>query len=613
MNKGIILCLFLCFSPFALGKIHEIRSVNFFQKGELSKLVIDVTGLVNAQRKLIKKDKQILLDIENVKAGPRVLRGIDTSEFPGSLVYITGYKKPGTESDIRFALQLRDNVNSFLELSGHKIILNVENRFGVLSKKAKETGVKRVKKLLVEESRDSLGGRYHVPKSSNIVDILENLTLSGPKRYIGKRISINVNKMPLPELLRIIAENSGFNIIIDDEVMSRKPLTLKLTNLPWDQILDTILELSKLSASKHANILTVTTRAKAEEDLRIKLAAKKQLEDQVPLVTKIFPISHGKLEDIQKIVEGYLTKNRGNVKSDARTNYLIVNDTIEKIEKIKKIIEALDTETAQVLIEARIVEVNNRDQLNIGLTNGISASYKGMGRSSYRNKSGDFSFSSTGWADSSSGGSAAGIFGVAIKNIGRLVNLDFSLELAQQKSWLKIISSPKIVTQNKQKATLSSTEEVGLVTEVLTPGSDSSSAQPTTASADIRLEVTPQVTNEGSVNLDVTIEKGDFMRGIGERNRAPDKMTRKITTNVLVDNGSTVSIGGLYKSSRSRTENGIPILKDIPLIGWLFKSKYNPLVLKDELMVFITPRIINQEEAGLTRGNLSAIKSRDLE
>lgn len=615
MRKGFFLFLTLLLTGSAFAA-HKIKSVNFFQKGEISKLIIEVDGPVHAERKAMKQDKQILLDIQNVTADAKVLRGIDTSEFAGSSVYIAGYKKPENNSDIRFAIQLRDNVNSFLEMSDNKIILNIENRFGVMGGKVSD-GAKTIEQIVGTSTTTTTEtetlGRLHVPKSADILDILENLTLSGPKRYVGKRISINVNNMQVQDLLRIIAETSGFNIIIDDEVKRAKPLTLKLTNLPWDQILDTILGLSKLSAEKHANILTVTTRARAEEDLLQKVAAEKAKVQQEPLVTKIFPISYGKLGDVQKIVEGYLTKERGSVKSDERTNYLIVNDTIEKIERIKKIVEALDTETAQVLIEARIVEINDRDQLNIGLTNGLSLGYEALGSPSRGSESGAFSFSSTGASVGADGSiSSAGVLGLAIRSFSRLVNLDFSLELAQQKSHLKIISSPRVVTQNKQTASLTSSETVGLTTSVITTGSSEATPQPTTANADISLEVTPQVTNEGSINLDINIQKADFLSTV-DRSRAPDTLTRKVKTNVLVDNGATISIGGLYKTSSQRQENGIPILKDIPIIGWLFKSKYNPLVIKDELMIFITPRIINQEEAGLTGSNLSAIKANSIQ
>lgn len=615
MRKGFFLLFILIFSS-SIFAANKVKSVNFFQKDEVSKLVIELDGPVNAERKHVKQDKQILVDLSGVTADAKVLRGIDTSEFPGATVYIAGYKKPGTTSDIRFAVQLRDNVNSFLELVDNKVILNVESRFGVFGSRIK-AGAKTAEDLTKDEGPDlSASRRLNVPKSTDIQDILYNLTLSGPKRYVGKRISINVNNMAVSDILRIVAETSGFNIIIDDEVKKASPLSLKLTNLPWDQILDTVLDLAKLSAEKYANILTITTRQRAEEELKEKLAAEKAKIAQEPLVTKIFPISYGKLEDVSKIVEGYLTKERGSVKSDARTNYLIVNDTIEKIEKIKKIVEALDTETAQVLIEARIVEINNREQLNIGLTNGLSVGYDPIGTPS-NSGTGNFSFNSIGASvnEQTGGLDAVPILGFTIRNFRRLLNLDFNLELAQQQNFLKIISSPRIVTQNKQSANLTSTETVGLATPVLVGGGgdgQEGQTQPTTASVDVSLTVTPQVTNEGSINLDVEITKGDFQAGTGGEGQQPDTLTREIKTNVLIDNGSTVAIGGLYKTSRQRSESGVPILKDIPILGWLFKSKYNPLVTKDELMVFITPRIINQEEAGLTGSNLSAIKSNNI-
>jgi len=173
----------------------EIKSVNFVQEGEVSKLIIE-TDQDNtlAERFHVSEDKQIILDLKNIKVSPKFLRGIDTSEFPGSAVFISGYKKPGSTSDVRFAIQLRDNVRSILETKGKSIVLNIENRFGVFSQ-SKIRSTENISGSQSSKVEDVVG--LNVPKSNSIEDILENLTLSGPKKYIGKRISINVRDIPI--------------------------------------------------------------------------------------------------------------------------------------------------------------------------------------------------------------------------------------------------------------------------------------------------------------------------------------------------------------------------------------------------------------------------------
>ena len=182
MKKGFFLFPLFLISLNSFAQ--EIKNVNFTQDGEVSKLVIETDQGVMAERFHVTEDKQIILDLKNVKISPKLLRGIDTSEFPGSTVFISGYKKPGSTNDIRFAIQLRDNVRSVLDTKDNVITLNIENRFGVFSKAKLRDSTTSVQPGEMVE--DAVG--LNIPKSHSIEDIIENLTMSGPKKYIGKRI-----------------------------------------------------------------------------------------------------------------------------------------------------------------------------------------------------------------------------------------------------------------------------------------------------------------------------------------------------------------------------------------------------------------------------------------
>src|SRR5665647_3571794 len=220
MKKGFFLFTLVLISMSSYAQ--EIKNVNFTQDGEVSKLVIETDKGVIAERFHVTEDKQIILDLKNVKVSSKLLRGIDTSEFPGSTVFISGYKKPGSTNDVRFAIQLRDNVRSVLDTKDNVITLNIENRFGVFSQAKLRDTTTSIKPGVILE--DTVG--MNIPKSHSIEDIIENLTLSGPKKYIGKRISINVRDISVPDVLNMIADTSGFNIIIDQDVGKAPPLTL---------------------------------------------------------------------------------------------------------------------------------------------------------------------------------------------------------------------------------------------------------------------------------------------------------------------------------------------------------------------------------------------------
>jgi type IV pilus assembly protein PilQ len=576
---------------FAQG--NYVKKVDFVHSRDFSNLIIELSSEAVAERFHNKDDKQILVDIKNVKADNKTVRPIDTSEFSGAAVYVSAYEKPGSPNDLRFAIQLRDNIRSKLKFEGNKIIVQMENRFGVFSERDIEKGNNQ---LISQDSKaldDDVYG-INVPKSKRLEDVLENVTLSGKKKYVGKRISINVKNIAVSDLLKMIADTSGFNIIIDEDAARKPPMTISLTNIPWDEALDTILTLNKLTAQRNANILSITTVEKALKEREDRLNQDKQYQVEEPLVTKIFPISYAKLEDLSKILKDYSTEKRGTITSDDRTNMLIIKDTVEVVEKMKKIIDLLDAATPQVLIEAKIVEANESFEQNVGF-GAIQTSYDAFTPAAdLGTDSGEFSLNLI--PDPS-------LLGLNISVFKRLKDLNFSLNLMETERKGKIISSPKVITQNKEAAKISTSDSTSYSVTTIQDGVTTQSFQQ--VSANLTLNVTPQVTNEGSIALEIDVSKSGFT-STPSGGAPPDLATNDIQTNVLVDNGSTVMIGGLYQSSDSEEIRGVPFLKDIPILGWLFRSPYRPVRTKKELIVFITPRVINQEEAGLT--NQSTVK-----
>ena len=608
MKKGFFLSvLATVFNlSFALNAA-EMKAINFTQKGEVSELeFIFDTNEIQASKFQVKDDKQIIVDLSNTTASAKVMRAFDTSQFSGGVVFVKAYKKPKNDKDIRVAIQLRDNVRSVLVRKPNRVVLQIENRYGVFSQKKVEDN--QSFKENIANIPTSEAAKFIIPKSESVEDILESITQSGRKKYIGKKVSMNLRSVKPDEILKMIADTSGFNIIITEDVKKIEPISLNLNDVPWDQALDTVLEMNKLVAKKNGMILLVTTYESAAKEREQEKKTKESIVELEPLLTKIFPISYAKITDLKAILAEYSSdkigsgvaganaQKRGMISVDTRTNSLIVKDTAEVIERMKKIVELLDAQTPQVLIESKIVEVSERYSKEIGLDQGLGFGYDPFSASAAAGtNAGSFSFSTAPDATRS-------LFGLSITRFNKLINLDFKLKLMESESKGKIISSPKVITKNNVPATITQDEStyypVTTTTIAAATGASTSTTDFKSQSSKLELGVTPQVTNEGSISLEVEVKKDSLSPSV--QNSGPqDEVKRVVKTQVLVDNGATVVIGGIYSYSQSESHSGVPFLKDIPIIGWLFRTKYNPATVKKELIIFLTPRIINQEEAGL--------------
>ena len=591
---------------FAIEVEAELKKIDFKQRNDISFLdFIFDKGNIQVNNFHVKDDKQIIVDFKNVQASPRVLRAFDTSEFSGSIVFVSAYHRPQNIKDIRVVLQLRDNVNSELRKKNNKVTLMVENRFGAFAQirlKGSESTVSSTGSQMGEGRL-----KINIPKSQSMEDILDNIALSGPTKYIGKKISLNVKNLSIENVLKMIAKISGFNVILSNEAKDSPPITLFLVDTPWDQVLDTILELNNLVPERKGSILVVHDQdvlAKKRDAIE---KAREAMVNKKPLETRVIPISYAKMDELSEILTPYLTKDRGNITSDERTNSLIIEDKLEVIERMKKIIEILDVQTPQILIASKIIDVSQDYQKELGLLNGFSFTSDfspGVPRGSLTRNGPEFNFSSVGEA----GGSAGTVLGFSL-GIGRIRNLDFLLQLHEQEAKIKTIASPKIITQNNKAATITATDTEPFAVTVVDPGGQTQNTYDN-AEASTNMSVTPQVTNEGSIMMNITVSRSTFgNRAPGSSPPPPPTATRSVNTNVLIDNGSTVVIGGLYSSTEERRDSGIPVLKDIPLVGWLFRNPYRQDENKTEMMIFLTPTVINEEESGLIERELPQVSS----
>ena len=589
---SILLVLGIVCSRISANEI-ELKGIDFQQRDNISFLefLFDKND-VEATSFHVKNDKQIILDFKNVQATPRVLRAFDTSEFSGPVIFVSAYPRPQNVKDIRVVLQLRENVNSRLSTKDNKTTLMIENRFGVFAEMDEDK-----LEALADTKNEASSLKINIPKSNSTEDLLDNLTLSGPKKYAGRKISLNVKEISLENVLKMISEISGFNVILTPEARTTPPITLTFNNVPWDQVLDTILELNNLTPERKGSILIIHNAQVLAQKRQQQEKEKEELKKKTPLETRVIPISYAKIADLNKILTPYLTKERGKVTADERTNSLIVEDTLEVIERIKKIIEILDTQTPQILIASKIIDVDKSYVKELGLQQGFNfTSDMTPGRATPATSGPIFSFSSIANLTNSVGSALDFTL-----SFGKISNLNFKLQLYESERKIKTIASPKIITQNNKAAVISASDQEPYPVIIREEGSSQTTYQ--NVSATTNMQVTPQVTNEGAIIMTINVSRSTFGQRANE-NVPPPTATRSVNTNVLIDNGSTVVIGGLYSSREENEESGIPLLKDIPLIGWLFRNPYRVEENKTEMMIFLTPTIINQEESGLTETEL---------
>ncbi|RIH72350.1 fimbrial protein [Vibrio splendidus] len=419
----------------------------------------------------------------------------------------------------------------------------------------------------------------------------------------GKLISINFQDIPVRNVLQLIADYNDFNLVVSDSVAGN--LTLRLDGVPWQQVLDIILQVKGLDKRVDGNVILVAP--KAELDLREQQALEKsRLEEELgELKSEIIKINFAKATDIADMISGEgavsMLSDRGSITIDERTNSLLIRELEENIAVIRGIIESLDIPVKQVQIEARIVTVTegNLDELGVrwgvSSTNGsfkVGGSIEGNHPSQitpYDDNGGNSAIDD--FLNVNLGATSPNASSIAfqVAKLGSDTLLDLELSALQQESKAEIISSPRLITTNKKPAYIEQGTEI--------PYLESSSSGATSVAfkkAVLSLKVTPQITPDNRLVLDLSVTQdrpGQVVKtGTGE---AVAIDTQRIGTQVLVNNGETVVLGGIFQHSVSSTVDKVPLLGDLPVLGALFRRSYEN-VGKSELLIFVTPKVVIQ-------------------
>jgi type IV pilus assembly protein PilQ len=399
--------------------------------------------------------------------------------------------------------------------------------------------------------------------------------------YSGKAISLNLVDADIKQVFRLFHEISGLNFVLDPSVSGQ--VTIVLDNVPWDQALDIILKNNGMDKVLENNVIRIATTRKLAEEA----AARKQLKEakdlEVEPITITRTLSYAKAPEVERVIRdsGVLTA-RGRVIVDARTNTLIISDIPKKVDPLDTLISTLDSETPQVMIEARIVETSRDFVRDLGVVwgfEGIADASKGTatGLVFPHNASVRYGLNLPGEGGASN---LAFKFGNVIDSL----TLDVALNTLETEGYGRVLSSPKIATQNNERAEIEQGVRIPIVNTTATE------INVEFVSASLKMTVTPQITAEGTIILDVQVENNspDFVQTAGG---IPSIRTQRAQTKVLIGDGGTTVIGGIFTVNEGRSEVGVPWFRKLPVFGWLFKSQ-NTTRQNRELLIFITPKIM---------------------
>ena len=558
----------------------EVTSVDFQPDGARAKVLVR-TDTTNPIIDVHEDEGNTVVNIANAKLGQGQEISQDLRAFAGPLSQIDSYR---VGNDVKIVIRTREEVEVSSFQQGNVFSLSFTPASLALA------------------ARGEAGA-------------------DGGFSYTGEKVTFDFKDIDIRNALKLIAEMSDLNIIMSDDVTGT--LTMRLVDVPWDQALEIILSARGLGKEQNGNVLRVAPVEVLRVEYESKIEARKGSLQLEPLLTEFITLSYSKVSEIKLMLEASkasanqkdkkgkkgdmpkaessgLMSSRGSVLIDQRTNTLIIKDTREAINNVKRLVAVIDKPIQQVLIEARIVEASDSFTHSIGVRWGGS-----VNRETATNFPGSVAIGASGTTTANStaiisGGQSAatgrgflvdlpasgtgGSIGLSLGSFSNAINLDLELSAAQADGDAKIVSNPRIVTSNLKQATVTQ----GALIPFVTPATANNPATTELIEAALTLNVTPQITADDSVILDIRVTKdapADFGNATGINSKA-------VTTNVYVKNGETIVIGGVYTRDKGNNKTSVPYLSEIPFLGWLFKTE-TVRDNKSELLIFITPKILN--------------------
>ena len=554
--------------------INVIRDIKIVSSDNKTDIVIIADKDIDAKTFTVEGYK-IVIDVNNVKypAAKEEMPAIDNNRFI-SKIRIGRHTTPVRK--IRVVADLKEEATYDVSKDGNIFTLSIVPKVNGTSP---EKVIAEGKNIPVNEAVAEPAEK----KMSKPASVSRPIVAL---KYPGKKVSLDFQDADIINVLRLLAEVSKLNMVIGDNVAGK--VTIKMLDVPWDQALDVILKMKGLGKVYEDNVLRIDTLSNIARQQEDEAKAKEAMVKAEDLVTQILPVNYAKAGDIAESIKKSLS-TRGDITVDIRTNMLIIKDIKDKQEEIDKLLKTLDKPTPQVLIEARIVQADSNFAKDLGIQWG----------GSYTSTPGDYNVGiisgpggsvgapTTGFAVNLPAAGVAGTKGsvgfTIGKTIGDAFNLDLRLSAGETKGLTKVLSAPKIATLDNREATIQQGESIPYKTVSQT------GTKTEFIDATLTLKVTPKVTPDGHIAMNIRISKN--RQGSIVVEGTPSINKKEATTEVLVKDGETTVIGGIYEITDVDNVSGIPWFYQVPIFSWLFKSTQKSNI-KSELLIFITPKII---------------------
>ncbi len=607
------------------GKPARIQSIDFnLLESNKSRLTIVANRPLEPEIQ-ITGPMSISLILANTNLPKYLQRHIDTGQFTSAVNVIDPRPMKGVPGTVEFHIEMREMVPYRVAQDDNKTYLDFDS-----SMLPPPEPIQLEKPLTVAEERAPVVTPTPMPEEVEPPPALEEMVAPPPaepeevmeaevveeaefveeaevvgvappappppapiQKYTGQKISLDLQEVDIRNVLRLLADVTGKNIVVEPDVQGR--VTLKVDDVPWDQVLELILKINELDHVMEGNVIRIATAAKIRSELdrrREEVEAKKELmaaaRDLGEITTEYLQVSYADVGDISAQIEN-IKSEKGSISIDNRTNLIIYSDFPKRIETAKQILARLDKATQQVMIESRIVSANTNFSRNLGIT--WTAAYTANSLAGRLGGSPEFDFAVA--APTAAVGSFGLNFARAI-GVNNIFDLDMQLDALEQAGEGRVISSPRIFTLDHVQAMIQQGDQIPYPQRT-EEGTISTAFAPATLS----LTVTPHITPDGKVRMEVLAKKdeADFSRTVQD---VPAIRTQEAQTELLVNDGDTIVIGGIVIHDTSWSESRVPFLWRIPLLGWLFKNR-QIVDEKTELLIFLSPSIVSDTDQALSR------------
>ncbi len=575
------------------GQAVRVDTVDFRVDNGQSIFTVSVSGSPEITEP-VKKGDIVRFGIKNASISRALRRAVDPSAFPSAVRLITPYTvREGKAQEVRFAVELKGQAPYSLKVQNGKVVFTVANGpfaepapepistvgVPVVAPAAQPVAVPGVTAVRGSSLAPAAPVAAEIP--ARAVDVSQKIE----PQYTGQKISLVFDDADIRKILQLIAEVSNLNIIVADEV--KGSITLRLIDVPWDQALDLIMDIKDLGMLREGNVVRVLPKSKIREMDEAKFTAARTKEKLEDLITEVISVSYSDLGNVAAPSRELLTE-RGKITEDSRNKQIIVTDVPSAVDEVKRLIKILDTPERQVMIEARIVEANSSFRRDLGVKWGLSFNSDSGGPWDISNFSTGLGGSFLIPPPSAGNVGAAGLgTGITFGQVGiDSTVLDLRISALESAGEGKVISTPRVSTLNGGEATISQGTKIPYVS------SDGDDVKTEFVDANLELNVKPVINPDNSIILDIEATNSsvgsNVSVGVGN---APSIDTKEAKTKVLVRDGETTVIGGIFVESENTSDVGVPLLMDIPILGHLFKSS-NVTSTRGELLIFITPRIV---------------------